>query len=331
MKRDLLDLLACPFCAAETRLELSCATEAGDEILTGELHCASCARAFPVIGGIPRFVAASENYSENFAFEWRRWGHVQVDRLAGHDLSRQRFLADSRWPPEWLAGKLVLDAGCGAGRFSDAAAELGARVIAVDLSGAVDAARANTRHHGGGVEVVQASLFRLPFRRETFDGIFCMGVIQHTPDPRTVMAALPAYLKAGGRLAYNFYEIDWRTRFQPLKYALRRVTPRLGHATNERLALILTLLFFPLSWLFSHVRFIRFVNVMLPICAMHDRRLSLRQQFVWTWLDTFDWYSPRYEIRQVHSSVAALLRDAGLIEVESQPGLAWALKPPSRA
>jgi 2-polyprenyl-3-methyl-5-hydroxy-6-metoxy-1,4-benzoquinol methylase len=331
MNRSLLPLLACPDCEGEAPLELAVERLDGDDIITGGLTCAACRRQYPIVDGIPRFVAAAENYSENFAFEWQRWGRVQIDRFAGHRLSTQRFIADSRWPPEWVQGKTVLDAGCGAGRFTDVAATLGARVIAIDLSGAVSAARRNTEANRASVDVVQASLLRLPFRKNIFDGIFCMGVIQHTPDPRGIMANLPALLKPSGKLCYNFYETDWRTRFQPLKYALRSITPHLPHAVNHALALFLTTLFFPLSWLLSHVRYVRFVNIMLPICASHDPALTLRQQFLWTLLDTFDWYTPRYEIRQSHTRVAALLRQTGLSDVQSAPGLAWALKSPGAA
>lgn len=325
MYRDLLDFLVCPECREP--LSLTATGERGPEVIDGRLDCASCGTGYPIRDGIPRFVTEPENYGENFAFEWLRWGRIQIDRLAGHRLSTDRFLADSRWPADWLPGKLVLDAGCGAGRFTDVAATLGARVIAVDLSGAVVAARNNTRDHGRAVHVIQASLFRLPLRHHSFDAVFCMGVIQHTPEPDRVMTALPDYLKPGGRLAYNFYEIDWRTRFQPIKYALRLLTPHLSHKANERLAWALTTVFFPLSWLLSHVRFVRFINVMLPIAGVHSRQLSLAEQFRWTLLDTFDWYSPRYEIRQSHTRVADLLRRNGLEKVESRPGLAWALKP----
>ncbi len=328
MTPALLDLLICPDCPGDIGLELSNGESQGGEVVAGTLTCPACRHAWPIHDGVPRFVQGAEDYSGNFAYEWQRWGLVQIDRFANHRLSTTRFLADSRWSPEWLKGRLILDAGCGAGRFTDVAATLGARVVAVDLSGAVTAARANTRDHGDRVDVLQASLFRLPLRAGAFDGVFCMGVIQHTPDPERVIARLPVHLKTGGRLAYNFYETDWRTRLQPIKYALRTLTRHLSDGANERLSLALVLAFFPVSWLLSHVRFVRIVNVMLPICATHNRELTVRQQFQWTLLDTFDWYSPRYEIRQSHTRIASLLRALGLAEVESRPGLAWATKPP---
>jgi SAM-dependent methyltransferase len=327
MTPSLLDLLICPDCPGEVGLSLSGERHEHGEIAAGNLTCPACRQAWPIRGGIPRFVAETEDYSGNFAYEWQRWGRVQIDRFANHRLSMTRFLADSRWPGDWLKGKLILDAGCGAGRFADVAATLGARVVAVDLSDAATVAQANTRDHDGRVNVIQASLFRLPLRTGRFDGVFCMGVIQHTPEPERVIARLPSYLKAGGRLAYNFYEIDWRTRLQPIKYALRALTRHLSNRVNERLSWALVVTFFPLSWLLSHVRFVRIINVMLPICAAHNRELTVAQQFQWTLLDTFDWYSPRYEIRQSHTRVASLLRTLGLEQVDSRPGLAWAVKP----
>jgi SAM-dependent methyltransferase len=327
MNRDILDILVCPNCAAGSPLALAVDEQAGPDILSGRLTCPACRRSFPIVRGIPRFVEDVENYCDNFSYEWNRWGRVQIDRLAGHLLSTRRFLADTRLSEAWFKGKLVLDAGCGAGRFADVAAAMGARVVAVDISAAVDAAQANV---AAPIHLVQASLQRLPFRQGTFDGIYCFGVIQHTPDPAAVMSELPRFLKPDGRLAYNFYEIDWRTRFQPVKYALRRITPNLSLAALHRLALMLTILFFPLSWLLSHIRYVRFINVMLPICATHHRELSLRQQFMWTLLDTFDWYSPRYEFRQSHATVADILRRFGLKDVESAPGLAWGRMPATR-
>ncbi len=324
MNRDFVDILACPDCANRPPLDLAVEEQVGQNILAGRLSCPTCRREFPIVRGIPRFVADAETDFENFSYEWNRWGRIQIDRLAGHRLSTRRFLADTRLSEGWFKGKLVLDAGCGAGRFADVAASLGARVVAVDISGAVEAAQANVADP---IHIAQASLLQLPFRPGTFDAIYCFGVIQHTPDPRATMSALPRYLKPGGSLAYNFYEIDWRTRFQPVKYALRRITPGFSLAALHRFVLALTVLFFPLSWILSHFRFVRFINIMLPICATHNRELSIRKQFTWTLLDTFDWYSPRYEIRQSHAAVADILRRSGLEGVESAPGLAWGRMP----
>lgn len=323
----LLDLLVCPNCRHQPSLVLGAAEEKAGEIESGTLSCPSCGSSWPIRGGIPRFVAADEDYCDNFGFQWRHWKAVQVDRLSGHDLSERRFLADSGWEPGWLKDRLILDCGCGAGRFTDVAAGLGARVVACDLSDAIESCFETTRAHGDRVACIQASLFCLPLRRESFDGLFCMGVIQHTPDPARVMGTLPDFLAAGGRLAYNFYEADFWPKLQPLKYALRLVTPHLATGTTLALSKALVGALFPLSYALSRIPKVRLLNHLLPICSTHHPRLSREQQFTWTLLDTFDWYGPRYENRQKHLEVARLMHDLGLAVAEARPGIVNARKP----
>ena len=241
-------------------------------------------------------------------------------------------MADSRWDADWIKGKLILDAGCGAGRFTDVAAQLGARVVACDLSSAIEACRANCAEPEGmsplrgEVAQVQANLLDLPFRAGVFDAVFCMGVIQHTPDPSKVMRALPRLLKAGGRLAYNFYEQDALRNLQVIKYALRRTTPDWPEPRLLALCRTMVAVFFPLTFVMSRIPIARFMVRLVPICATHSSELTVAQQYEWTLLDTFDWLNPRYEICQDHREVANLLRGIGLNDVASAPGLAWARK-----
>lgn len=332
MKRWLVDLLLCPQCRTTTPLIIASETEDGD-IMRGTLRCADCRAAYPVRNGIPRFVPDSDNYSENFGTQWQAFRTTQIDRLAHHRLSEARFFKDTKWATGWLNGKLILDAGCGAGRFADVMAQHGARVVACDMSSAVDACRAVARDprgqssNRGEIEVVQGNLMDLPFRPGSFDAVHCAGVIQHTPDPQQVMADLPTLVRDGGRIFYNFYEIDAGTRFQIVKYALRRTTWRWPAARLHGFCRVLCWIFFVPSLVMSRIPKIRFFNRFLPICSVHPPGIPVRQQFEMTLLDTIDWYGPRYEIRQDHRRVAKLLRRLGLANVEVAPGLAWALKP----
>jgi len=330
LRADLVEILACPQCGNDAPLVCNSPQDDAGEIETGSLDCPACGTAYPITGGIPRFVNPEQDYCANFGFQWQQWRTLQIDRLSGHDMSASRFLADSRWPADSLKGKLILDAGCGAGRFSDVARELGAHVVAVDISQAIDACRETTREpsaHGGRVDCIQASLFELPLKRGIFDAVYCMGVIQHTPDPQGLMAALPAMLKPGGRISYNFYEEGMWRRLQVIKYALRLVTPHFSVDTNLALSKFLVALFLPLTRLLAPIPKIRILNHFIPIAAVHDPRLTSEQQRSWTLLDTFDWYGARYEQRQHHERVARILEDAGLDSVSSEAGLAWGKRP----
>jgi SAM-dependent methyltransferase len=327
MRDWLIDLMACPGCGDGAALILTDAAREGAEIVAGRLACSRCGAAWPVAGGVPRFVPEAADYAGNFGYQWDRWRTVQIDRLNGTALTEDRLLRDTGWDRGWFAGKTILDAGCGAGRFADAMAGLGARVVAADLSRAVDACAETCRDRDGQVGVIQASIYELPLRRGAFDAVHCAGVIQHTPDPARTMRALPPFLKSGGLLAYNFYEVGRDRDLQLVKYALRRVTPSMHPDRLAALCRAMTAIFFPITWTLSHVRFVRYVNRFFPICATHDSALTVGQQYAWTVLDTFDWYSPRYEIAQDHRAVAALLAASGLTGVHSADGIARARRP----
>jgi 2-polyprenyl-3-methyl-5-hydroxy-6-metoxy-1,4-benzoquinol methylase len=188
-----LDLLACPHCTGDMALDINPTQRIEDEIIEGTLTCASCSNLYPITNGIPRFVKNDENYAKNFGFQWHKFRETQIDRFGNHKLSGSRLLKDTKWSPEFIQGKIILDAGCGAGRFADELAQNGAKVIACDISGAVDACKKTVDDpHGYSpnrvtVTVIQANLLALPFKQNVFDAIHCADVIQHTPDPSKIM------------------------------------------------------------------------------------------------------------------------------------------------
>ena len=89
----------------------------------------------------------------------------------------------------------------------------------------------------------------------------------------------------------------------------------------------LVAILFPLTKWLSSIPRIRLINHFIPIAGSHHPQLTEAQQREWTLLDTFDWYSARYEKRQVHKCVAKLLSKEGLECVSSETGLAWGIKP----
>src|SRR5687768_1026924 len=113
-------MLRCSACASELTVEGE--RESQGEIEQGALVCAGCRRAVPIVRFIPRF-APPENYSASFGFQWQRFRTTQLDSHTGVPISRTRFLNQSNWRPADLNGALVLDAGCGAGRFAEVALE----------------------------------------------------------------------------------------------------------------------------------------------------------------------------------------------------------------
>src|SRR5258705_9821876 len=74
--------------------------------------------SFPIVNGVPRFVE-DHNYTDNFGFQWNKFQKTQIDRESKNStFSKERFFAATNWDQEDLVGKDVLEAGSGAGRFT---------------------------------------------------------------------------------------------------------------------------------------------------------------------------------------------------------------------
>ena len=111
-----------------------------------------------------------------------------------------------------LEGKKVLEAGCGAGRFSEVILESGADLYAVDLSEAVEANYENCKQYPK-YHVCQADILNLPFPPGQFDIVICIGVVQHTPDPEKTMSSLCSQVLPGGMLVLDHYSYDYPVTF----------------------------------------------------------------------------------------------------------------------
>lgn len=316
MKRVLLDVLGCPKCHGA--VQLTTAAAPSEDIADGELRCAACQRGWPIVRGIPRFVDP-ENYAASFGLQWNKFRREQLDRFNDTGLSTERLFNETGWSAEWMSGRWILDVGCGAGRFLDVASTTGANVVGLDLSSAVDAAAESLRDRAN-VHLVQASVYEMPFRRGAFDGAYCIGVIQHTPDPTRAVATLPTVVKPGGRIALTIYE---RRRYTKLyaKYLLRPLTRRVDKQRLLRGITATMPLLFPLTEvLFRVPRLGRYFRFAIPIANYTDeRRLSLRSRYRWAILDTFDMLAPEYDQPQTFAEVCSALEQAGVTEVRRLP------------
>jgi len=100
-----------------------------------------------------------------------------------------------------LEGKRVLDAGCGDGAYSIAAAERGALVTGVDRSeDMLAAARARSAARGVTVDWRQGDVMALPFPDSSVDLAIAITLLCLVPDPRGAVRELSRVLVAGGRL-----------------------------------------------------------------------------------------------------------------------------------
>lgn len=159
--------------------------------------------SFEVVRGVPRFVD-TDFYVRSFSMEWNTHDRTQLDLFRGDNSSEDQFVKKTGFERDAISGKLVLDAGVGAGRYCDVVSRWGGDVVGVDMSYAVEAASITFRDRKN-VWIIQADIGNLPFADETFDNIFSIGVLHHTPDTKAYFMKLVPLLKKGGVIAIWVY------------------------------------------------------------------------------------------------------------------------------
>lgn len=104
-----------------------------------------------------------------------------------------------------LAEKEVLDVGCGGGILAESMAHRGAKVTGIDMGEApLKVAKLHGLESGVSINYRQITAEELAEERpESFDLITCMEMLEHVPDPSSVVAACAQLLRPGGKLVFS--------------------------------------------------------------------------------------------------------------------------------
>ena len=276
--------------------ELLIHPETGEPLHEDRLGFTSSQRApIPIEHGIPRFVE-QEAFTESFGYQWNRFD-VQSP---GED--EATFQAKVGISLSDLAGKRVLDAGCGGGRYSLVAADHGAQVVSVDRSRAVEKALqlVGQRKH---VLFLQADLQALPLIPESFDLVFSIGVLHHSPQTQAAFESIAKMVKPGGRLSVWVYRLNTRPQ-EWINSGLRHVARWMPRSVLMRGCEALAL--------FGGVPVIAsLANKVVPFSA--HPHWSNRV------CDTFDWYSPHYQHHHTPNEVFGWFKNSGFTEIHELP------------
>ena len=241
-----------------------------------------------------------------YSLQWNRF------RIVRPEEDRATFRNRTGLTPEDLAGAAVLDAGCGMGRYLRVAAEGNpCLLVGLDLSEAVRAAKDVT---GGSAHIgfTRGDLLRPPFGPDSFDHVYSLGVLDHTPDPRAAFLALAKLLRPGGRIVVWVYPKE-RPALERVIEAHRAVSRRLPLPVVVGLSRLTA----PIGGLkrrlmASRNRLIARAGVVLNVLTIG---VSMHPDPEVRVCDTLDWYAPKFLTRHTLEEVFGWFAEAGLTDV----------------
>jgi 2-polyprenyl-3-methyl-5-hydroxy-6-metoxy-1,4-benzoquinol methylase len=285
------------------------------EIQADRVEC-SKSHHFDIVRGVPRFVSGS-TYADHFGAQWNKFRRTQLDSYTGLPITRERLrrcFGEDLWRN--LAGKQILECGCGAGRFTEILIERGAKVTSIDLSAAVDA-NADQFPPGEFHRIAQADIGRLPFAPQSFDVVLCLGVIQHTPDSEGTIRELYNQVAPKGSLIIDHYALtlSWYLKTAPLFRAfMTRMEPRAALEFTESLVNLLL----PLHKRVKNVPGIRsIVHRLSPVMSYYTLypELSDELQREWALLDTHDSLTDRFKHSLNLEQIRKIFQSLGMEDI----------------
>jgi SAM-dependent methyltransferase len=293
---------------SDTVAEDECRACARMWIETGTLRDDSA--CYPIADGIPRFVGEADrgidgDTQESFGYEWQHFAAMLPD----YDLEIENYFGIV--PNDTFRDAVVLDAGCGMGRWAWHIANRPVRrLYAVDFSRAIDKA-ARTLADRPKAHCIQADICNLPFRSGVADFTYCLGVLHHLQDPDAGMCSV-ARVTRGPLLVYVYYALDNRPRIHRMLLSIvtvaRSVTARLPKRVMLGLSwVIAAVVYWPLARLASLLDKFGLKRLAHQFPLSHYRRYS----FTFMAGDAFDRFATRIENRYSRSDISAWLARYG--------------------
>jgi uncharacterized protein YbaR (Trm112 family)/SAM-dependent methyltransferase len=223
-----------------------------------------------------------------------------------------------------LAGKTVLDVGCGMGKYLSVVSDYARTVIGLDLSDALVRARSVVKDRPN-VHLVQGNILAPPLKSEFADFVYSLGVLHHTPDTHAAFLSAASLVKPGGQLAVWLYPKEK----EPSAYAdrihwiqddvIRPVTCRMP----PQMLRIVSAIFGRLTFVRDRAaarhqatgsRIARRVSAYAGLVAVGRHRDPEIAAFL-----NFDWYSPQYRSYHSEAELEGWYREAGFGGVRILP------------
>ena len=240
---------------------------------------------------IDNVIKKNKRTKESFSKEWKVYDYDKDKTFLADDAGMlERFYAETGQQPGSLAGKLILDAGCGNGKLDTLIAGTGATVIAMDFSSSVEQAHRRNTHPNA--QYVQADVQFPPFAAGTFDIVHCSGVLIHTNNTEYSFSRIAPLVKDEGLLSTWLYH-PRRDKIHNLFNRIRNFTSRL-----------------PLGF-----QYYLYCVTLFPVSFVVKRLKGNRQNPREMMVDILDWFSPEFRWEHTHEEASGWFQKYGFYDI----------------
>ena len=251
-------------------------------------------KKYTIKEGIPRFVI-NENFTSSFGLQWNQFQKTQLDSHTNTTMSEDRLRTALPMPIESIKGLKIIEAGSGAGRFTEVLLKYGAIVYSFDLSNAVSANYANNMPHKN-LTIFQGDIEDIPFSDNFFDISICLGVMQHTRDSSKSLKEISRVTKVGGIISFDHYKTHIG-HYTSLYLIYWMIIKRIPKKFQLRLTNYLTKIFFPIHWAFRENPLIQYLLRRISPISFYYGMFDLNkdQHYELSKLDTHDKNTDHYK------------------------------------
>ncbi|MDC0244877.1 class I SAM-dependent methyltransferase [Pseudomonadota bacterium] len=243
--------------------------------------------------------------------QWNTFKLTQFDSYTNSPVTEKRLEQAFGQPLSSLSGKRVLEAGSGAGRFTEILLKYGAHVYSFDFSNAVEANYENNMPNEK-LTLFQADIENIPFQNNFFDAALCLGVLQHTPSTRSSLQELSRVLKPEGELVCDHYKYH-RGMFTSCYLIWWFIIKQFDSERQLQITDWLTGFFFPIHWKFRDNWFAQILlRRISPINFYYPQYdLSKTIHYEWSLLDTHDRNTDHYKRHVTQQGFEKILQSLG--------------------
>lgn len=275
---------------------------AGNNIIEGLLQCKKCNRKYPIEHGLAHLVkfaySGEKQIADSFGFEWEKHVNKQIEEntVFGKTIDDELsyFFQATNTTAESLKDKVILDAGCGGARLTKFIAGFSPKLVfGIDIHYGLKFAQ-SAISPSDPCDLIAADIYHPPFANNSFDIVWCNGVIHHTPDPYKAFKSLSLLVKSGGKLYVWVYE----KHLSPYMM-MRDLLQKIGLSNLPFSALLTVCQSFAFLSVIIHTVYRILISPFTLLFNQNNRiknsvRIRTYPEFVMTW---FDVLSPSYVYR----------------------------------